>query len=290
MPKVLIDGALVDVPANALFADDGQTALNIPTGPVFTSEDLERVRSEEKDKLYGRIEENNKELTDLREQVGSLTAAEQRRQAQLQEEQARLEEERRRQEEEGLSAKELIARARDEWNSELTQREQDWNARFEEERQAREQSEALRQKEIEFGQLRDYTLAAVEANKDKIAPQLLGWITGNSQEEIDAAITRAIETTDQILAEVQQATGQQQVQQVVGPDGQVIAVQPGAQPVPPVQPGTRAVAGPGMIDPAGVGTQTLTQEQINDMPMSQYAELRKRLGIGGQGNNRGLFG
>jgi hypothetical protein len=58
---------------------------------------------------------------------------------------------------------------------------------------------------------------------------------------------------------------------------------------PPVTPGTRATGGPGNIDPAGQ-QQTLTSEQIANMDMSQYAQLRPKLGIGGQSNNRGLFG
>lgn len=303
MPKALINGEYVDVPAEALFQDDGSTPFvtppPAPTGQTFTAEDLERVRQEEKAKLYTKLEENRTELTQLRDQVGSLTAAEQRREAQLEEEQARLEAERKKQEEEGLSAKELIARAREEWNQNLSEKEQEWNSRWEQEKQAREAAEAMQQKEREFGALRDYTLAQVEANKDKIAPELIQWIQGNSQEEIDSSIQQAIETTDKIAAQFQEALGGQQVveqqpQPMVNEQGQLVMpvpqpAAPAAPAAPPVLPGTRATGGPGNTDP-GAQFQRLSADDIANMDMSQYAKLRGQLGIGGVGQNRGLYG
>ena len=289
MPKVLIDGNYIDVPESALFGDDGQTPLSLSqqavTGRTFTEDDIARVRQEEKDKLYTQISRNNDELTALRDQVGSLTAAEQRRAAQLEEERQALEAEARRKEEDDLDAKTLIQRKEQEWQQQLAQTTQTWEQRFEAEAEQRRAAEALAQREREFSDLREYTLGAVQSNEDKIAPQLRQWIGGNSKEEVDASIARAIETTDQITQEMQAAiSGQQFV------PGQQVAVVPGAQPVPPVMPGTRPTGGPANIDPAGQQSQTLTAEQINNMPMDQYAKLRSQLGIGGQGNNRGLFG
>lgn len=285
MPKVrLADGSFVDVGLDALFADDGQTNLNIPTGPVFTSDDLERVRSEEKDKLYGRIEGLREEITGFKEQVGSLTAAEQRREAQAQEELARAEAERLRQEEQGLSAQELVDRAREEWNQTLTERESQWNSRFEEIDSARAQAEAVAQREREFNDLRDYTAGVVAANEADIAPQLLPWITGNTREEVDAAVTRAKETTAAILAEVQQNLPPAQEA--------FLQDQPGAPqqfvPQPPATPGTRTTIPVG-ADPA-TQFQTLTAEQISQMPMDQYAKLRGQIGIGSRSQERGLYG
>lgn len=285
MPKVLIDGQLVDVPAEALFSDDGTTpfAPSAPVTPpegVFTAEDVARARAEAAAEAQGRLDEVNNRLAELTETVGSLTAAEQREQARLEEEQRRLEEERRQAEESNLDATELIRRREQEWQQQLADVETRFTSQLEQERQQREQAEALAEKEREFNNLRDYIANQVEANKDKIAPQLLTWIGGNSTEEVDAAVARAIETTDQIAAEMQEAFGQVQ--------------QPGVPtqvPVPVVQtPGTRPVSGPGNFDPAGQQTQQLTPEQIANMPMSQYAELRRNMGIGGQNNNRGLFG
>lgn len=289
MPKVrLADGSLVDVGLDALFADDGQTALNIPTGPVFTADDLERVRQEEKDKLYGRIDTLTSTITSLNEQVGGLTAEQQRQKAEAEQERARLAEEARRQEEQGLDAATLVERARNEWQQTLSQKEQEWNSRFEQEAEQRRAAEAVAQREREFGELRDYTLSQVAAHENEIAPQLRQWISGNTKEEVDASIARAIETTNQIAAEMQQALGGQVPGQE--PANQQFAAVPGAQPVPPVVPGTRATGGPGNSDPAAGFQQQLTAEQIANMPMDQYAKLRGQMGIGGQSNNRGLFG
>lgn len=283
----LPDGNVVEVGNDALYNDDDTpftpTLSQAATGQTFTADDLARVRQEEKDKLYGKIDTLTQELNGFKEQVGSLTAAEQRRQAQAEEEKTRLEAEARKREEEDLDAKSLLQRREQEWQQQIQGLEQTWEQKFQQAEQEREQALALAQKEREFADLREHIAAQVEANKDKIAPQLLGWITGNSREEVDAAVARAIETTDAILADIQQS------QPGAVPPG--VAVQPGAQPTPPVLPGTRAVGGPANVDVnAQYGTQQLTPEQIANMDMAQYANLRKQMGIGGQNNNRGLFG
>lgn len=293
MPKVRMpDGSFVDVGTDALFNDDGQSPFVPATTPplqpgerFFTEADLQKAREDEKGKLYGEISRTTEELTSLREQVGTLTSAQQAEQQRLEQEKARLEAEARQREEQELDAKSLIERRSEEWNQTLAQREQEWQQRFEQAEQARQAAEAVAAKEREFGELRDYTLAQVEANKDKVHPSLLNWVSGNSKAEIDAAIARAVETTDQMAAEFQELIGGQQVNP--------LNLQPGQQQVvvaqPPVTPGTRATGGPGNSDPAGQ-QQTLTAEQINNMDMASYAQLRGKLGIGGQSNNRGLFG
>lgn len=282
MPKVRMqDGTVIEFDAASLL-DDNDQPIVIPTGPVFTAADLERVRSEEKDKLYTKIDSLTTTIDGLKEQVGGLTAEEQRRVAAAEEERTRLEAEARRQEEQGLDAATLVERARAEWEQSLNQKEQEWNSRFEQSEQARQQAEALAAREREYTDLQQYILGQVRANEDRIAPQLVQWITGNSKEEVDAAIARAIATTDAIAEEMQQALGQQQ------PGVQPPTVQTPGAPAPPQLPGTRVTFAPGE-DP-GVQFQQLTPEQINKMPMDQFAKLRSQIGIGGQSNNRGLFG
>lgn len=290
MPKVrLATGEIVDVSADALFQDDGTTPFATPslsqqavTGRVFTEDDVARIRQEEKDKVYGRLDAATQELTQLREQVGSLTAAEQRRAAELEQEKQRLEEEARRQEESELDARSLVERREQEWSQRLEQMNQTWEQKWNEAEQQRQQAEAIAQREREFGQLRDYTLAQVQAHENDIAPQLRGWITGNTQEEIDASVQRAIEATNEIARDVAESFGVQPGQQFA--TGGVIA-----PPASPATPGTRATGGPGNTDPA-TQFQQLTPEQIAQMPMDQYAKLRGRLNIGGQASDRGLFG
>jgi hypothetical protein len=282
----MADGSIIDVELNNLLSDDGTTpfAPPSPTGRVFTEEDVARIRAEEKDKVYGRLEAVQSELASFKEQVGSLTAAEQRREAQLVEEQKRLEEEARQKENEELDAKTLLQRREEEWKAEQARLEQQWNERFQTIESEKEQERVLREKEREFNDLKEYAQQQVAANSENIAPQLLQWISGNSRDEIDAAVARAIETTNALVEDMQQTINTQQIDPSTGqPYQQVVA-----PPAPPATPGTRVTAAPGS-DP-GAQYQTLTAEQIKQMPMDQYAKMRGQLGIGGQSQNRGLYG
>lgn len=294
MPKVLIDGNYVDVPLDALFADDGTTpfAAAAPASPVeppaFSEEVLQKIADRAAASVTAGLDGVNTRLEELDKTVGSLTAAEQREKARLEQEQAALEAERKRQEEEGLSAQELIARARQDWDTQLAEKEQEWTSRFTESEQARQQAEALAQKEREFSAIREYIATKVEEHQADIAPQLLGYISGNTQAEVDASIQQAIATTASIAEEI----GQIAQQDPNNPQQQQFLVQPPQQqPAAPAQAFvTRATAGPSSFDPTGLGQQTLTPDQIANMDMTEYANLRQRMGIGGQGQNRGLFG
>jgi hypothetical protein len=288
VPKVLIDGNLVEVPATALFNDDGATpfvppASPAPTGRVFTEDEVAQIRQQEKDKLYGRIDTLQNNISQLTEQVGGLTAAEQRRVAEMEQEQARLEAEARRAEEQGLDPSDLIERTRSEFQQQIEQVNSTWEQKWQEAEQQRLAAEAAAAKEREFGALRDYTQQQVAARKDEIDPRFLPYITGNSREEVDAAITRAVESTNEIFAELQQAMAAQQPGGLLVPN----PGQPPAPPAAPALPGTRVTV-PGQ-DPAQQ-TQTLTAEQIAAMPMDKYAQLRRQMNIGNQSNDRGLFG
>lgn len=302
MPKVRMqDGSVIDVATDALLNDDGVSPfVTTPVTPpeqTFTAADIEAARQQEKDKLYSKIDATTTELTALREQVGSLTAAEQRREAELEAEQARLAAEKQRQEEEGLSAQELIARQREEWQQSLAAEREDWNSKFAQEQARREAAEAVNAKEREFSALGEYTRAAIKANEDNITPELLPWIQGNTKEEIDAAVKRAVDTTAQIGQQFAAALqgGDPNLQQpvpVVNEQGQLVVPaaqqpQPPAAPQPPATPGTR-VTGPG-TDPSST-FQQLSADDIRNMDMSQYAKLRPQIGIGGQSSNRGMFG
>lgn len=296
MPKVRMnDGTIIDVPVENLLADDGQNPFvnpqtpPPPTGRVFSEEDVARIREEEKNKLYGRIDDLGNQVKELTNQIGGLTADEQRRKAELEAEQQRLQEEARRQEESELDAKSLIERRTQEWQQTLAEKEQSWEQKLAQVEAEREAERALREKERAFNDLREYAQGAVEANKEKIAPQLFSTINGNSKEEIDAAVQRAIQITDEITADFQNDVQQLLAQQQPGVQfGQQVIPQPQQQ--VPVPVGVTPYAGPSNFDPAGAASQQLTAQDINNMDMTKYAELRRQIGIGGTGNNRGLFG
>lgn len=308
MPKALIDGVLVDVPSTALFSDDGQTPYVAPApGPgdqFFTQADLdsriETARQQEKDKLYSRIESTSTELNTLRDQVGSLTAAEEARKAELETEQARLAEEQRLAEEATLSAAERSEKH-------IREAQEHWQAQFSDLTSKLETSEALREREREFNDLASYAQEQVRLHtvgdpnqgvEPDVAPQLARTITGNTREEIDASLARAVEISAEILEEITQAQAQlgpdgqpvYQQQSVIQPNQVVIPGTPAPQ-APPTFAGSRAWGGPSNIDPAGEGTQTLTAEQIKNMPIEEYAKYRPRLGVtSGGARNVGMFG
>lgn len=252
-----------------------------PPQGYFTAADLERVRQEEKDKLYGRLTAAEQQAKQAAEQAAQLAEWRQQQEAEAQrlaDEQAAAQ---RAKDEEELSAKDLLARQRTEWEQQLHEMQSGLQKQLEEERTAREQSEALRVKEREFSELREYIQQVVAANRDKIAPQLLDWVAGNTTEEVDAAVQRAISTTEALATDFQNTMQQQGL----------VPQQPGVVPQQPQVPApVPSAAGPANSDPASQ-FQTLTAEQIQNMDMATYAKYRQSLGTAGAGqNNRGLFG
>lgn len=293
MPKVrLEDGTLVDVDITNILADDGQNPFVVPApAQTFTAEDVERIRSEEKTKLYGANERLQQTIDELKGQVGNLTAAEQARLDAAQAEQARLAEEAKQAELDAMKPNDRL-------EAQLAEQSAQWQSQLANLTESLETERALRQKDQQFNELREYIQSQVAAHTQgpdaDIAPEVAEWIGGNSKEEVDANITRAQATTKAILDQIQQ-TQQPQIDPATGqPVPQV--VQDLQQIVPPQSPptfaGSRAWSGPANLDPAGVGTQVLTAEQIANMPMAEYAQKRKTL-IGAAASsqsNRGMFG
>jgi hypothetical protein len=249
--------------------------VSVPTPAqphVFTEQDVERIRQEEKNKLYGQVE-NFKQLAEQRE--AELKSYQEKEAAQAAAEAAAkaeadrvAAEELRKAEEADLDAKQLVERSRLEFQRQLQESDEKWENRLKATQDERDKAEALAVKEREFSALREYIQQQVDANADKIAPQLLGWIQGETNEQVDAAIARAIETTNAIVADIQQ---------LPAPEGTVL-------------PGTRPTSGPVDLDPMSQ-YQQLTAQQISEMDMTEYAKRRNQLGPGrASQSNKGLFG
>lgn len=299
MPKVLIDGNLVDVPVEALLADDGTTPLNLFTpGQHFTEQDIARVRSEEKDKLYPQITALKDEISGLRENFNTLSAAEQQRLQDAEAEKKRLEAEARAAAEKDMEPKDLVARQRAEFDAQLAEMNSRWETQVGDINTQLQTSEAVRAKERTYHEVREYAQAQAAANQEKIAPQLLPYVGGDTKEQVDASIVQAIATTDAIQKDLEEAMQQFQPSGIDPATGQFIQAPVVQQPPTVSAPayafpnlvGVRPASGPVGIDPAGQQTQQLTAQQIADMPMDQWAKIRGNLGIGGQGNNRGMYG
>lgn len=238
--------------------------------PAFTQADIDAAkaaaRKEEKDKLYATQEalkaQNKAFETDiraLRERAEAADAAEaEKAAARDAAKQAKFEEE--------ASAKDLLKAKDAEWAARFDA----LNAEREAEKQAQEADKALVAKERAFLELRDYTVRRVTEVADTIAPELLDLVTGNTPEEIDASIATLQAKSQAILETVQAAQK---------------AARAGQRGVSPAGYGT---TGPLDNDP---GTKTLTLEELQKMPLAEYAKHRSALlGAAATQRNTGLYG
>lgn len=256
-PIHLIAGGSEPLPTDLQLQTAPQTPP-VPTQRTFTVEDLEKARKEERDKLYGRIDQADARFTALNSEVEALRKRDQERQAE--EEQRRLEAAAaiKAKEEEELSAKELLAKRDQEWQAQLAERD----AAF-------AQKEALWQKEREFQNLQNYIQRRALEEQDEIAPELLDFITGNNEQEVEASIATVKAKTAAILENVSRAATAQRAQ------------------MPGVSPTGLTATGPMDNDPTN---KTYTQEELSNMSMAEYAKFRQQTGIGNSQGNRGLFG
>jgi hypothetical protein len=181
---------VVDAPA------DPEPVLPLAqTQPQFSAEAIEQARRQEREKLNKRLEaeraksqQYNTELEELRayrEQVEAEQLAKQRS-------------------EKDLTAKERLDLREAEW---AAQREADRNemqAELAQIRREREQEKAKMSLERQEMALKDYIRSRVaqELKDETIAPQFVKFITGFSEEEVDASIEMAKESTAEILADI----------------------------------------------------------------------------------------
>ena len=147
----------------------------------YTDEDLERVRREEKDKLYGRIQTMDEQLKAIQKEREAAEAA---RLAELEAETERA----RREEEEKMETRELLKRKEEEWTDRFSELE----GRYESDR-------AVFERERRFQELEQYRQARVDQESEYIIPELWDLISGNSETEIDATIAEMKARTAAIM-------------------------------------------------------------------------------------------
>lgn len=241
-----------------------ETAPTRSEGRVFTESEVEAIRRQEKDKLYKRVEDADGRVRSLEEQLSVIS---QERESARQEaaERARAEAEILRQREaEELSAKDLLAKREDEFNQRINQVEQEWRVKFEDIERQRQAQEALLEKERRIQQIESYRQRRMSEEQETIIPELRDLISGNSEEDIDNSIAVLRERSNAIIESIQQATSQSRLR---GP--QVTA--------PPTGP---------MENQSEY--QTLSADDIRNMPMDQYMKMRERLMQAARGT-RGRF-
>ena len=229
-------------------------AQNVPAelnSKFYTEEDLARVRSQEKDKLYPQIDKLKEELDTLKRDRDAEIAAK------AAEEAERIAE-RKRQEEDELGVRDL-----------LKVKEQEFAEQLDRERQERERAFALLEREKSFAELQNYRTSRLDQERENIIPELVDLIAGNTPEEIEESIQGLKERSSRILDSAQQAM------QAARRDMTGTRV-------------TTPAAGPLDIE---TGTKQFTAEDISGMSLNDYAKYRNQLlSPNAQGRSKGLFG
>lgn len=215
-----------------------------PNGQTFTADDIEKARREEKDKLYGKIKSMDEQLSGFAKERDERIAAEAKA---------------RKAAEDDAEAERLKNLS---FEQKLTETTATWEQRMSDMQAQLAQRDALLLREREFQMLQEYRTKRIGEETENIMPELHQWVSGNSVEEIEAAISRATETTASILSQVSQA---QQAQQTAYSQARQAARGTGVT-APPVGPPENQS-----------GQETFTAEQLSQMDMAEYAKNRGRL-------------
>lgn len=230
-----------------------------PSGPFYTAEDIARVRQEEKDKLYSRLNTQGTKLNALEEQIKTWqTERDTAAQAETQRQAAEAE------------AARVAAQAEMSAMERLTQRETEWAAQLDAVRKESEQKFAVLEKDRSLAQLQSYIQRRVREEAENIAPELIDLIDGNTPDEVEAMVTLLKAKTDLILNNLQVANTQ-------------------------VTANMRGVSSAGYTASDGplenqLASKTYSPEELRSMPMSEYAKLRNSLLGAASQTNGGLFG
>lgn len=220
--------------------------------------EIERVRKEEKDKLYPAKNQTEQALAKTLADLETLKNAETTRQQALADAEA---------EAQRVAAEaEMTANQRlDVLRREMEER----NRHYEEELAMRD---AVMQREREFFDLENYAARVLAANSENIIPQLadIESVRGNTQEEIDAKVKKLVEKSMGILQDMRDAqSGVQRSAPGVSTSS------------PPMGPQEMLLN----------GQKTFTPEALAAMSQAEYASIRHLLPTGRSGGGgRGLFG
>ena len=252
VPEGDIISVPVDSPQVEQFVEDAMKKSN---SKIFTEDEVENIRKQEKDKMYKRLEEADTRVKSMEEQM-AIIAAEREAARKEAEERAKQEQELIKQREiNELSAKELLLKKEDEWTQRFNDVEKDYKSRIEAIETQRQAQEALLEKERRIQELTAYRNSRIQDAADSIIPELQDLVFGNTEEEIENSIAVLTERSNAIIESIQQATAQQQ--------GRLRGAPVTAPPVGPMETQTEY--------------QSLTAEDIRNMPMDQYMKMRDRL-------------
>lgn len=183
-------GLLVGTDPRPTFTQVTATPAQPNVATVFTVEDIEKARKQEKEKLYPQLEELKATVGQLQKERDSKIAAEKKAREEA-------EEALRKQTEADTDTRTL-----------LEQQKAEFEARFAAVEAERQQERLVRDMELQFQALQTYKAERLAAVADSIIPQLAEEVRVGqhaSKEEIDAHIARLQATSESIMQEVQAA-------------------------------------------------------------------------------------
>jgi len=248
------EGDIISVPADAPMVEQFVESA-MKTSKVFTEDEVESIRKQEKDKMYKRLEEADTRVKSMEEQMGIISAE---REAAKKEAEARAAKESdilRQREVDELSAKELLLKREEEFNVKLQEIDGEYKRRFEEIEGQRQAQEAIIEKERRLQEISSYRNRRLQETQEEIIPELIDLVSGNTEDEIETSISVLRDRSNAIMESIQQATAQQQ--------GRLRGAPVTAPPVGPMETQTEY--------------QTLNADDIRNMTMDQYAKMRDRL-------------
>lgn len=218
---------------------------------TYTEDDLVKVRSQEKEKLYPQIESLKEELLALKKEKDEEAA---RKAADAQAEAERI-------------RAEALAELDSKTYADVKLKE--LQEQLERERQERERAFALLEHEKQFAELQSFKQGLIEQERDNIIPELVDLISGNTPEELTASVENLKARSERILESAQTAMQTARKEMI----------------------GTRATLPPAGPLETNSEQRPLTAEEIRSMSMNDYAKYRSRiLSDAAQGKSRGLFG
>ena len=225
------------------------------TPKFYTEDDLAKVRSQEKSKLYPEIEQLKNEVESLKKEKEEKAA---RKAAEEADKLAKKESKQREKLEEELEAKDLIKLTAQELKEQL-----------ERERQETQRAFALLERERSYAELQSFKQNLIEQERDNVMPQLLKYLQGDTPEELVSSLEDLKAQTASIFEDAMSAQ-QAQRQSMVG---------------------TRATLPPAGALEVNSENRQFTAEDISAMPMNEYAKYRSRLlSPAAQGKTSGILG
>lgn len=230
-----------------------------PAVQMFTAEQVEAARQQEKEKLYTRLEEETAARKNLETQMAAfstdLTTRQEAEQAALKSAADAAEEKRRAE----LSFGEKLEEASKQFGSQVSSLQEQLAQR-----------DAILERERQFNELMQYRAGLLQQQGNDILPELHDLVRGDTPEQLDAAVSAMVARTSSILQNVADAT--QQARQ--GARGVGVT----APPVGPMDNNS--------------GQETVSAADIAAMDMKTYTANRARLlgAASQQQRDRGMFG